>query len=264
MPNSYNGWPADPDPNAIGIDPGFRAAGVPFPGGAKAGDVATVLGYVIEQLAARVEPLLINPDTGQPGYGCWGYNYRANVNNPSSLSCHSSGTALDFSAPSHPNGASGTFSDAQVATIYDILAECGGAVQWGGDYSGTVDEMHFEIIVDAGYLAEVAASLPTGSSGGGELPPSPEGDWFDMATEEDLRRIVGEELDNRGLNGTGINDVVANVLRAPEFDLEAQIQHDRIFTTVTEVMHAEEFDLGATRRDTRDTKADTSAILDRL
>lgn len=165
--SSYNGWPASDDPAAIGVDPGFSRGGVTFPGGVKSGDVSTVLGYVVNQLIARVEPPLLNPDTGQPGYGCWGYNYRANVNNPATLSCHSSGTAIDWSAPAHPNGASGTFSAAQRATIYDILAECRGAVQWGGDYTGTVDEMHFEIIVPATTLAQVAALL------GDAVPPGP-------------------------------------------------------------------------------------------
>jgi len=102
----------------------------------------------------------------------WGYNYRANVNNPSTLSCHSSGTAVDYNAPNHPNGASGTFTNEQVATIRDILVEVGGAVQWGGDYTGTTDEMHFEIIVDADYLHSVALSLPT--TDGPAPAPDPE------------------------------------------------------------------------------------------
>lgn len=166
MATSYNGWPASADAAEIGIDSGYRSAlGIAFPGGIKGGDVSTVLGYVVDEFFRRVESPLTDPSTGKPGYGCWGYNYRANVNNPSTLSCHSSGTAVDVSAPAHPNGASGTFSSTQRATIYDILAEVQGAVQWGGDYTGTVDEMHFEIIVDAGYLAEVAASL------GGSTPP---------------------------------------------------------------------------------------------
>jgi len=167
MATSYNGWPASPDAGEIGIDSGFIGAGVKFPGGIKGGDVATVLGYVTDQLQARVEQVQVNPDG--TGYGCWGYNYRANVNNPSTLSCHSSGTAIDWIAPSHPNGASGTFSNSQRATIYDILAECQGAIQWGGDYTGTKDEMHFEVICSAGYLADVAANLGGGSS----IPPSP-------------------------------------------------------------------------------------------
>ena len=177
---SYNGWPASDDRASIGVVPSDM-----FPGGVKAGDVATVLGYVMRQLDARVEPIV-------DGH-CWGYTYKANVNNPSQLSCHASGTAGDFNAPAHPNGSSGTFSDEQRGVIYQILDECQGAVSWLEGY----DEMHFEICVGASTLAAVAASL------GGSTPPPSQGDWFDMASEDDLRRIVGEEIDNR-LGSIGI------------------------------------------------------------
>lgn len=152
MATSYNGWPASPDRDEIGVVPSDV-----FPGGVKSGDVTTVLGYVMRQLDARVEPIV--------GGWCWGYTYKQNVNNPSQLSCHASGTAGDFNAPDHPNGSSGTFTAAQRGEIYAILDECQGAVSWLEGY----DEMHFEICVDAGDLAVVAASLP---AGGG--PPTPD------------------------------------------------------------------------------------------
>ena len=140
---SYNGWPAHSDPKAIGV-----VQSKWFPGGVKAGDVTTVLRYVAEQFNARVEPIV--------GGWCWGYAYRANVNNPSSLSCHASGTALDINAPEHPNGSGGTFTSAQRGEIYRILDEAQGAVDWLEGY----DEMHFEIAVDAATLARIAANLP--------------------------------------------------------------------------------------------------------
>jgi len=181
MATSYNGWPASDDKASIGV-----VASDVFPGGAKAGDVTTVLGHVARQLNARVEPCV-------DGWN-WGYTYKANVNNPSQLSCHASGTAIDWNSPDHPNGSSGTFTQAQRGTIYQILDEVQGSVSWLEGY----DEMHFEICVDAADLAVVAAQLPGG-------PPPQTGDWFDMATEEDLRRIVGEELDNRlGTIGTAV------------------------------------------------------------
>lgn len=152
---SYNGWPASDDRSAIGVVPSDW-----FPGGVKAGDVSTVLGYVMRQLDARVEAIV-------DGWN-WGYTYKANVNNPSQLSCHASATAIDWNAPDHPNGSSGTFTDDQVGTIYQILTEVQGAVSWLQGY----DEMHFEMTVDAGTLADVAASLP---AGGGTPSPIPEG-----------------------------------------------------------------------------------------
>jgi hypothetical protein len=179
MASSYNGWPASPDKNEIGIVTFGDAAGFPFPGGVKSGDVATVLGYVATQLHTRVEPCI-------NGW-CWGYTYKANVNNPSQLSCHASGTAIDWNAPDHPNGSAGTFTSDQIGTIYTILDEVAGAVSWLQGY----DERHFEICVDAGDLAGVAASLP------GAAPQPPPADWFDMATEDDLRRIVADEVGNR-------------------------------------------------------------------
>lgn len=163
---SYNGWPCSSDKNAINVQPFGDAYGLPFPGGVRGGDVATVLGYVATQLHNRVEQCVAGWD--------WGYEYRENVNNPGSMSCHASATAIDYNAPNHPNGASGTFSNDQRGTIYEILAEVQGAVQWGGDYTGTKDEMHFEIIVDAGTLAGVAATLPAGGGGGNPVPtPEP-------------------------------------------------------------------------------------------
>lgn len=181
---SYNGWPASDDKNAIGVVPFGDNHGVPFPGGVKSGDVFTVLGYVATQFNARVEPIVSGWD--------WGHSFKANVNNPSQLSCHASGTALDINAPDHPNGSSGTFTDAQVGAIYAILAEVSGAVDWLEGY----DEMHFEIAVDSGSLSRIAAGLPSGGTPA-PIPPTPTApeDWFDdMATEADLTRIVDERL----------------------------------------------------------------------
>jgi hypothetical protein len=160
MAESYNGWPASSNKSEIGV-----VQSEWFPGGAKEGDVTTVLRYVAEQLNARVEPIV--------GGTCWGYSYRANANNPNSLSCHASGTAIDWNAPQHPNGAYGTFTDAQVGEIYAILNEVEGAIHWlNGDDGGTADQMHFEVCVDANTLAGVAARI-----GGRPAPgpgPSPE------------------------------------------------------------------------------------------
>lgn len=188
---SYNGWPCNSDRNAINVEPFGDSVGFPFPGGVVAGDVATVLGYVAVQLHNRVEACVAGWD--------WGYEYRENVNNPGSMSCHASGTAIDYNAPNHPNGARGTFTNEQVATIRDILVEVGGAVQWGGDYSGTTDEMHFEIIVDADYLHSVAVNLPAGGVPA-PIPPDPEEmkmplivkrvDGVDFAYADDMSYLI--------------------------------------------------------------------------
>lgn len=134
---SYNGWPASPDPHLIGVNPNFAVAGVAFPGGVKAGDVALVLGHVAGRIHTSVEALV-------PGW-CWGYEWRRNRNDPSTLSTHASATSVDINAPRHANGAYDTFTATQVVRIREILREVQGVVWWGRDWEGTPDEMHFEI-----------------------------------------------------------------------------------------------------------------------
>lgn len=164
---SYNGWPASPDKASIGV-----VSHPVVPGGAKAGDVTTVLGYVARQFHARVEPLV-------DGWS-WGYTYKTNTSNPSQLSCHASGTALDLNAPNHGYGASGTFTSKQTTTIYQILAEVEGAVSWLQGY----DEMHFEICVSASTLAGVAARL-----GSAPIPPPPKGPFMALTDAEQKKLL---------------------------------------------------------------------------
>jgi hypothetical protein len=187
MATSYNGWPASPDKAEIGV-----VASDVFPGGAKAGDVTIVLGYVARQLNARVEPCV-------DGWN-WGYTYKANVNNPSQLSCHASGTAIDWNAPDHPNGSSGTFTDAQVGQIYAILDEVQGAVGWLQGY----DEMHFEVQVGAADLAQVAALL------GDATPPTVEDDL--PYSEDDLTRIMTAAVQQVVTSDDYLSKVAAKVL----------------------------------------------------
>lgn len=147
MAKSQNGWPAGETGE---LDRGFSVAGATFPGGVRRGEVSTVLRYVAEQFHARVEALV-------PGW-CWGYNHRP-VTGGSALSNHASGTAIDINAPRHPYGKRDTFTPAQRAVIRQILDEVGGTVRWGGDYTGTRDDMHFEINVSSAKLADVAGRL---------------------------------------------------------------------------------------------------------
>jgi hypothetical protein len=162
MTTSYNGWPASTTRTAINVEP-FNVAGVDFPGGVRAGNVATVLRYVAGQFHSRVQ-VLVSP-------GCWGYSYRPNRNDPDELSCHSSGTAIDINAPKHPNGieANQNFTPRQIDTIHKILAEIpelAEVVHWGGDWHRvnglTPDPMHFEIHDhDLAKLARVADRIRT-------------------------------------------------------------------------------------------------------
>jgi len=175
---SYNGWPASPNSADIGgLDdrdvPG--APGVKLAPGVRAGDVATVLFDFAAKFHAHVEPLR----TGQ----CWGFAFRPDTNNPRLLSCHASGTAIDLNAPEHPNGKRGTFTAQQVGVIRGLLAGYAGVIAWGGDFTGTDDEMHFEIHGTAADVAAVAAKLahthaPTPAPGPGGHDATGHGDGF--------------------------------------------------------------------------------------
>lgn len=148
--HSGNGWTASAH---LATRP-LVVNGVAFlPGIRDDDDVATVLGYVATQYAYRVEPLH-NP-------GCWGYSYRANRNDPNSLSNHASGTAIDCNAPAHPNGTPPThsFTPDQITECHAIVRECAPAIRWGGDYTHTLDPMHWEVNCDAAELHVVAERL---------------------------------------------------------------------------------------------------------
>lgn len=155
MAYSYNGWLASRNPADFGGLEKLVVAGEDFAPGVRAGDVHTVLQYVASELHARVEPV-VRDDWHQADD--WGYNYRNNTN-ANNLSCHASGTAFDYNATRHPNRKRGTFTPAQVKEIRKILAEVDDVVRWGGDFSGTPDEMHFEICKDARAVSAVAARL---------------------------------------------------------------------------------------------------------
>ncbi len=172
MATSYNGWSASPSLPLRSL----TVAGVSFvPGIRDDDDVHTVLGYVVEQYAARIERL-VNP-------GCWGFSYRANANNPNQLSNHASGTAVDVNAPQHPNGVPtrNTFTAAEVEEIHKILAEVDHVVRWGGDYTGTPDAMHFEINASKDRVAEVARKIRQGAD---DMPYS----------EAELKKIVSDAV----------------------------------------------------------------------
>jgi hypothetical protein len=136
---SYNGWPAS---RTLKTRP-LTVDGVTF-SIVDNDDVETVFRYIVEEFVRTVQPL-------RPG-SCFGYNYRPNVNDPSELSNHSSGTALDINAEQHPNDTPtlSTFTPAQVTACHAILAsvpELDEVVHWGGDWATplTTDSMHWEI-----------------------------------------------------------------------------------------------------------------------
>lgn len=210
MANSQNGWPAATSASSM----------VNFPwvtGRVRGGDVYVVLDYLARRFNAEVE--------GIEAWQSWGWNYRA-VRGATALSNHASGTAVDFNATRHVLGRRGTFSAAQVAAIRRILSSLDGTVRWGGDYTSRPDEMHFEINASPARVASVARSVVAGTvsnpiGGGGSAPapnipgaPAPitPTDWFDMATEQQLREAIQWTLFNtRGPDGRNLLDSAAQI-----------------------------------------------------
>lgn len=117
------------------------------------GDAATVLLYVAARFHREVEPL-------RTGWS-WGYAVRNIRGSARSISNHASGTAIDLNAPAHPLGsaASRTFTPAKIAAVRRIVRDCGGAVRWGGDYTGRADAMHFELVANEADVARFAVDL---------------------------------------------------------------------------------------------------------
>lgn len=121
------------------------------------GAAGDLLLYAAARWHREVEPLRAADGV----LDCWGYAERTIRGSSTTLSNHASGTALDLRARIHPLGRVGTYGPEQVAAIHRILADCRGAIRWGGDYTGRKDEMHIEVIVSEAACAHVLAQLPT-------------------------------------------------------------------------------------------------------
>ena len=100
------------------------------------GDVDTVFEY----LCARLNKI----ERCRPEWS-WGWNVRAIRGKTSGYSNHASATAIDYNAPAHPLGVTGTWSAKEKDAINRILADMNGVIRWGENYSGRKDGMHFEI-----------------------------------------------------------------------------------------------------------------------
>jgi D-alanyl-D-alanine carboxypeptidase-like protein len=144
MATSQNGWTVNPSQITD-----LTVAGAHF-GGVRSGDVFTVLQYVAVRYAAEVERLI----DGQ----CGAYNPRK-IEGSKTWSNHASATAIDCNWGRHPRGVRGTFSRSQLAKLRELLTYCEGVVRWGGDFTTTVDEMHFEIHGNAAAVKALADKI---------------------------------------------------------------------------------------------------------
>ncbi|GAB3475241.1 peptidoglycan hydrolase-like protein with peptidoglycan-binding domain [Amycolatopsis cihanbeyliensis] len=189
MAVSQNGWPVNPPRRARTV-PGSKVRITVADG--PAGDV---LMYVASQIDKRVEDVDLRSTRGE--FDDWGWADRP-IRGGTATSNHASATAIDINATRHPLGVRGTFNRAQVAEIHRILAEVDHVVRWGGDYTGRVDEMHFEINAPYNRVAAVANRL---GNGGGDPAPSPGRPTLKRGSRGEAVKLVQRYL---GITADGI------------------------------------------------------------
>ena len=149
METSYNGYPASKDPDAIKIK------SYPVKGTDRKLRCAESVGPLLAAFAAEFHELIEPIDEGT--FDDWAYAYRMVRGNPTKLSCHSSGTAIDLNATKHPLGKVGTFPAEKVPMIRALSKKYG--LKGGGDYKGRADEMHWEVEVSASKAKELITKL---------------------------------------------------------------------------------------------------------
>jgi len=119
-------------------------------------------------------------------WGPWGYSNRA-VSGTNTPSGHSMGLSVDMNAPNNPYSTNFQ-SDMPPAMVADLESL---GLYWGGRYTGKADAMHYGFCRAPGtlpqYIAKARALL-------GSSPTPPDKDWFDMASEADLKKIVDKAI----------------------------------------------------------------------
>ena len=134
--------------------------GHPFVGGVAGGTQGLWAG-LMNALVPQIPGGLMAP--------IWAYENRNNVNSPGNASFHAYGLAADINAPQNPNGAPGDGRSGPgvipAGVARSLAARFG--MEWGGDFRGTPDPMHFEIHVSPGQIgAGGTINLGGGPSGG--------------------------------------------------------------------------------------------------
>ena len=149
METSYNGWPASKDQAEIDVQSYL------VPGTDRKLRCAAAVGPLLIGFAAEFDKLIEPIDAGT--FDDWGYAYRMVRGNPTKLSCHSSGTAIDLNATRHPLGKYDTFPAEKVPMIRALAKKYG--LKWGGDFKTRPDDMHFEVTLSPAKVAELITKL---------------------------------------------------------------------------------------------------------
>lgn len=147
--NSANGWKASKIRAEIGIE-SFLVPGTNLKLACAKAVAPLLVGFAAE-FHELIEPI----DEGT--LDDWGYAYRDVRGSTTTLSNHSSGTAIDLNATQHPLGKVGTFPNEKVPMIRALAKKYG--LIWGGDYRNRKDEMHFEIALTPAKAAALIEKL---------------------------------------------------------------------------------------------------------
>lgn len=186
MQTSYNGWTASPNAADFGGISPCRVGGADFLPGFRNGPAWEIQRAFWQDFNDTVEAL---EAPGEHPSDDWGWAFRTN-RNANNLSCHASGTAGDGNATQHPNGvpASRTFTAAQIAQIRHLCkVKYRGLLRWGGDFTGTPDAMHVEII---GTEAQVAAFVREVLQGQAPAPAPGNAGTYTVARGDTLSAIA--------------------------------------------------------------------------
>jgi hypothetical protein len=149
MIKSANGWTASKVRSEIGIE------SFSIPGTKMKLACAKAVAPLLVGFAAEFHELIEPIDEGT--LDDWGYAYRDVRGSTTSLSNHSSGTAIDLNATQHPLGKVGTFPIEKVPMIRALAKKYG--LLWGGDYRNRKDEMHFEVTLTPAKAAALIKKL---------------------------------------------------------------------------------------------------------
>lgn len=129
----------------------------------------------------------------------WGYANRDVRGRPGVKSNHAWGLAIDLNATTNPMTSDGRNHTDMPPGVSKLAAKYG--LRWGGDYSGRKDPMHFEFIGTPEDAQEYVRHLSKRSSGTKPAPSKTSSNPKELDVDEaTLRRIIGEEIDERVTN----------------------------------------------------------------
>lgn len=170
MLTSQNGYSA----NDRSVIASYTVPGTALRIALRKGDASVVLLDYLARYNREVEPLSHDPQD------LWGYAERTIRGESTTLSNHSSGTAVDTRATRHPLGSVGTFTADELDDLNALLADYNGVIRHGKDYIGRKDPMHAELVGTPTQIKRVADRIRSRSDSAVSLAPTP-------PPEDDLR-----------------------------------------------------------------------------